>query len=296
MQLPDTTIDEWSRRGDAFHAWYSYQMVRDTLAAARIGGFTYTIYPQGSYASKTNIAGDSDVDMVIALRSAFYANKEKLTAPELREYEQHYEESALTWQRFRTAVAQVLHHNYWATEKNKCINVRSNLIRLPADVLIALEHRYYTSFLTLSTQKFTEGVQFYTSRGAKKIVNFPKLHIRSCARKNQDTGGRYRPVVRVAKNARNDLMADGKALLKPGTVPSYFLESLFWNVPDSLYSDDLPSSYRQALGWLRENPDKLKSMNFPNRKGKLFGDGPDSVWNTLNAQAVIGAMHDQLRS
>jgi hypothetical protein len=293
MPLSDKKIGDWSQRGDAIHAWYSYRMVRDTLAAARIEGLTYTIYPQGSYANKTNIAGDSDVDMVIALSSAFYANKEKLTAPEIKEYDQHYEESDLAWQRFRKAVARVLHHNYWATEKNKCVNVRSNLIRLPADVLIALDHRYYRSFLSFSTQSFTEGVQFYTSKGTR-IINYPKDHIRSCARKNQDTGGRYRPVVRVAKNARNVLMADSRTSLRAGTVPSYFLESLFWNVPDSFYSDDLPSSYRQATRWLHENLDDLKDMDFPNRMGKLFGDAQDAVWNTSNARSIITAMRDQL--
>jgi hypothetical protein len=187
--LSDDEITKWSRRGDPIHAWYSYQMVRDTLAAARLDGMAYVIYPQGSYANKTNIAADSDVDMVIALRSAFYPNKDKLSPAELEEYMKHYEKSDLMWHRFREAVFSVLRANYLVQERRKCVKVRSNLIRLPADVLIALDYRYYTSFPSFFGQTFVDGVQFYSSEGTK-IINYPKRHIRSCAKKNNDTAGR----------------------------------------------------------------------------------------------------------
>jgi len=140
MALSPKQIRAWSRRGDPIHAWYSYQMVRDTLAAAPLEGMSYTIYPQGSYANKTNIAADSDVDMVIALKSAFYPNKARLSEAELEEYARYYEQSDLTWQRFREAVVRVLRANYLVLERSKCVKVRSNLIRLPADVLIALDY------------------------------------------------------------------------------------------------------------------------------------------------------------
>lgn len=295
MALPDERIVAWSRRGDPIHARYSYQMVRDTLAAARLKDMSYAIYPQGSYANKTNIVADSDVDMVIALESAFFPNKEKLGPPELEEYARHYEESDLTWHRFREAVFKVLRSNYLVEEGSKCVKVRSNLIRLPADVLIALDYRYYTSFPSFFGQTFDDGVQFYTSKGAQ-IINYPRLHIRSCAQKNTSTGGRYRRVVRVAKNARNRLISDDKTPVKAGSVPSYFLESLLWNVPRRIYRDSLEESYRQVIGWLYKNPGELDGMDFPNRMGKLFGDAQDAVWNKAKAQAIIDAMYVQVNS
>jgi hypothetical protein len=295
MTLTGEQITKWSRRGDAIHAWYSYQMVRDTLAGARLDGLSYGIYPQGSYANKTNIVADSDVDLVIALRSSFYPNKEKLSPAEIEEYARHYEESDITWHRFREAVVRILRKNYWVQEHSKCVKVSSNLVRLPADVLIALDYRYYTSFPSFFRQEFTGGVQFYTSEGTE-IVNYPKRHIRSCAEKNSRTGGRYRRIVRVAKNARNSLAAEDGSPVKAGTVPSYFLESLLWNVPDGCYEGKLEKSYCHAVGWLYENPGKLKEMKFPNKMGKLFGDAADAVWDKDSAQAFIGAMHRQLNS
>lgn len=79
MKLSDDQIRRFAERGDPLHAWYSYQMVRETLALVDLGDLSYEVYPQGSYANKTNIAGDSDVDLVIALKSAFYADKEDLS-------------------------------------------------------------------------------------------------------------------------------------------------------------------------------------------------------------------------
>ena len=287
MTLPDDTIARWSRRGDPVHAWYSYEMVRESLAMAKLDGLSYVIYPQGSYANKTNIVGDSDVDMVIALRTAFYSDKNELSQEELQEYQRYYEESGWTWQRFREAVVGVLKHNYRIEQGSKCVNVRSNLIRLPADVLIALDHRYYKSFLNLFDQAFIEGVQFYTLKGAQ-IINYPKQHVRACATKNSKTGGRFRPIIRVAKNARNDTQ------VKSGTAPSYFLESLLWNVPDGCYRGSIQQSYREVIAWLHANQNQLESMDFPNEMGKLFGDMSDTAWKESDAQTIIDALHDQL--
>ena len=50
---------------------------------------TCAVYPQGSYANKTNIVSDSDVDMVIALRSAFYPEKTETGLDELAEYDRY---------------------------------------------------------------------------------------------------------------------------------------------------------------------------------------------------------------
>lgn len=295
MPLSDNQITRWSRRGDPIHAWYSYQMVRDSLAAAKLDGTTYTIYPQGSYANKTNIAADSDVDMVIALSSAFYPDKQELTPQEREEYARHYAESDLTWQRFREVVVEALRSNYLVQEGSKCVKVRSNLIRLPADVLIALDYRYFTSFPSFFGQKSIDGVQFYSSEGTK-IINYPKRHIRACRLKNNDTAGRFRRIVRVAKNARNALISDSETEVGSGVAPSYFLESLLWNVPDRCYTDGLEEAYRQVIAWLHENPGRLAAMDYPNQMGKLFADAPDTVWSAASAQLIIEAMYLQLSS
>jgi hypothetical protein len=261
-------------------------MIRETLDSAKLDGLSYVVYPQGSYANRTNISADSDVDLVIALRSAFYANKEELTERELEEYEKYYQQADITWRRFREAVVDVLRSWYFVQEKSKCVKVRSNLIRLPADVLIALDHRHYKAFPGFFEQIHIDGVQFYTSAEVK-IINFPKEHIRACKKKDDLVSGRYRPVVRIAKNVRNMLIADDKTGLTAGSAPSYFLESLLWNVPDQCFRGDLPQAYRNAVQWLQKNPAKLTDMKFPNQMTMLFGQAQDAVWNQSAALALI---------
>jgi hypothetical protein len=290
MALSPDQIRKWSQRGDPIQAWYSYRMVRESLTSARLDG-TWSVYPQGSYANKTNIAADSDVDLVIALTSEFYPDKQELAPLERVEYAKYYERAERTWRDFRDAVAAVLRRNFWVVEGSKAVKVRSGVIRLPADVLIALEHRYYTSFLSLAAQKFVDGVQFYRS-GDHKIVNFPKQHMTACAWKDTRTAGNYRKVVRVAKNARNALITRG--VVESATAPSYFLESLLWNVPDLEFANGLQNAYPQAIGWLHEHPGKLGMMEFPNGRGGLFGKTLDTSWNQENATKVIVGLHGQL--
>lgn len=290
MRLSDDQIGGLSARGDPIHAWYSYQMIRETLESVNLNGLSYVVYPQGSYANKTNIAKDSDVDLVIALSSAFYADKKELSASEIEEYEKYYQRSELTWHRFQEAVVEVLRSWYCVQKKSKCVNVRSNLIRLPADVLIALDHRHYKSFPGFFEQTFVEGVQFYTSEDVK-IINFPKEHIRACARKDKAVSWQYKPVVRVAKNVRNMLIANEETELTDGAAPSYFLESLLWNVPDRCFRGDLPQAYRNVVEWLHANTDRLSAMDFPNGMARLFGAAQDAVWKESDAKALISGLY-----
>ena len=84
--------------------------------------------------------------------------------------------------------------------------------------------------------------------------------------------------------------------VRAGTVPSYFLESLLWNVPGRYYLDTLERSYGQAIGWLFGNLEELAEMKFPNDIGKLFGDAADAVWNKESAKTFIEAAYRQLNS
>jgi hypothetical protein len=292
MALSSKQIREWSQRGDPIQAWYSYEMVQGSLTQGKLEG-TWSVYPQGSYANKTNIAADSDVDLVVALTSSFYPNKEDLSLIEREEYDKYYEQAERTWRDFRDAVTRILRQNFWVVEGSKAVKVRSGPIRLPADVLIALEHRHYKSFLSFEGQIFVDGVQFYRS-GDHKIVNFPKQHREACAAKERRTAENYRNVVRVAKNARNALIADDRSQVGPGTAPSYFLESLLWNVPDLYFSDGPCKAYPQAIRWLDANQRELWKMEFPNGRGRLFGNTSDASWSQSSAKQIIGGLYGQL--
>jgi predicted nucleotidyltransferase len=291
MGLTDAQIAKWSQRGDPMRAWFSYEIVKDTLTD-KLNGMSCAIYPQGSYASKTNIVAESDVDLVVSLRSQFYPDKHNLNPVELAEYARHYEQASETWHDFREIVVKALKPDFFLQEGKKCVKVRSGLMRLSADVLIALDHRIYESFPSFTSQRYSEGVQFYTSAD-RKIINYPKRHVHSCRRKNDSTSGRFRPVVRVAKNARNELVRDDRSVVHQGMAPSYFLESLLWNVPDSCYRGDTAEAYRRSVSWLHEHHDSLADMSFPHQLAGLFADTLDTSWSMGSALTIIEGLHDQ---
>ena len=101
------------------------------------------------------------------------------------------------------------------TDGNKCIKVAGDGHRLNADVVPCTAYRHYLN------GTYTEGITFWT-RGWTQIINFPKVHLEHGSQKNHECGGRYKPNVRVFKNARNAAGND---------FPSYFLECLLYNVP-----------------------------------------------------------------
>jgi hypothetical protein len=283
----------WAQRGDPLQAWHTYVTVKGSLRGDRLNGLPCDIYPQGSYANKTNIVGDSDVDMVVALQSAFYADKHELTLAELEEYGKYFGRARVTWLEFRNTVISALGSDFFIKEGSKCVKVRSGVIRLPADVLISLDFRYYRRFPSLAGQRFDDGVQFYES-GNRAIVNYPQRHIDGCTRKDNNTGGTYKKIVRIIKNARNALVSDDSAQVDASTAPSYFVESLLWNVPDSCYSVDFEQAYRRTVDWLYAKRGQLSGMDCPNRLVKIFSGTPDAPWKESQARLLIDALNYQL--
>ena len=294
MPLSQEDIKKWSRRGDPLHAWYSYEMVRGSLTARKLGDATVSVYPQGSYANKTNIADNSDVDIVVSLKSSFYPDKSRLIPPERNEYGKYYEQADSTWHDFHDAVCRVLRRDFLMVHVGtKAVKVSEGPIRLPADVLITLDHRDYSRFPSFEGQVFETGVQFYASR-RHKIVNYPKQHLKACAEKDSFTSGNYRAVVRVAKNARNALVADDDSSIERGIAPSYFLEALLWNVPNGCFDGAVENAYPQAIRWLRDHTGKLETMDYPNGMGRLFGHTADTSWSRRKAEEIIAGLDGQL--
>ena len=189
----------------------------------------------------------------------------------------------------------LLRSHFFVVEGSKCVTVRSSLIRLPADVLICLDHRYYQSFPSFAGQIFTEGVQFYAS-GDRKIVNYPKRHISACARKDNWTDGAYRRVVRIAKNARNKLISEDGTEVGTGTAPSYFLESCC-----GMFRTDViaaPPSTRTAKSWhgCTMIPARSGVWTSPTGWGNYSVARPIHPGANVSARTIISALYSQLDS
>jgi predicted nucleotidyltransferase len=247
--LNDEPLEEWARRGDPLSAWYTYETVKDALEGAVLDGMRYEIYPQGSYAAKTNIAGDSDVDMVIALQSPFYAASSDLDPPQRAEfYKRHEEDSEVAWQSFREVVVRLLESRFRVVSKGKCVQLHAEILTLDADVLVALDYRHYKKFFDYANQEFDAGVQFFA--GDRDIVNHPRQHIANGNLKDWATLGMFKPVVRIMKNARNAILKADSPSIESSTAPSYYVDAL----KRSQSTGARPERSRRRLRRIRRHP------------------------------------------
>lgn len=186
-------------------------------------GGVLTVLLQGSYANKTNIKHTSDVDVSILYKSAI-----------------PYQFSS-----YKNSILSAL-ENYFGNNnvhrKNKSIKVNGNSGRKDIDVVPA----FYDSSVK-------DGIYFYTDNG-EKIINYPLQHISNSTEKNKRTDYNYKRYVRIFKNIKGDLNFDD--------IGSFQLESLLWNLPDSLfreYTYYLEKGTKNIIKYLYDNRYNFRS-------------------------------------
>ncbi|MET9001740.1 nucleotidyltransferase [Amycolatopsis sp. NPDC004169] len=265
-------LEEWSERpGSPWPAW-TKQVLSDALKrSSRLREYSYEIVVQGSYANKTNIPAHSDVDLVVQLKLPFEEHLRDLGSLEKTRFHARYEDATFGWREFRQDVISALRKSYFVTVGGKCIDIRDwdSPFRIPADIVPALEYRHYRKFSSSGAETFDEGIYFEDKSGTA-VISFPKQHLRNGNRKDAETGGRFKQVVRAVKNARLHLM-DIEADKQAKVMSSYFIECLFYNVPDNEYRQStLPSAYRRSLSWLASNLDLAEDFVCQNGLVDLF--------------------------
>jgi len=288
MTLSRETLEEWAKMPGSFLLSWTKGVLQDALREAeRLDACEYEIFLQGSYANLTHISGTSDVDLVILMKLPLEEDIEALDAIGRANFHARYEETSYGWEEFREDVLATLRKRLYVKEGTKCIDIRhwDSLLRVPADILPAIEYRRYQSFYLPGMEKYEEGVFFRASNGTA-IVNFPKQHLRNGRRKDKATRNLFKPVIRVLKNARNHLIDEES--LKAVDAPSYFLECLLYNVPNDKFGTSLHGAVQGAVAWLEQQFDSANFAGFCCQNGvvDLFGPGPDQ-WDEKTAKDII---------
>lgn len=220
--------------------------IRNAIKASdklRVRGIS--IFAQGSYRNNTNVRKDSDVDIgILCTDTFFFGLPEGKTremfkiGPATYGYEQYKNEVEATLVSYfgRAAV----------TRGNKAFNIHETTYHVEADVAPFFEHRRYNTDGT-----YIEGVELQTDKERNRIINWPEQHYANGCRKNNDTGTRFKSIVRVLKALSNE-MAEQR--VGNGDIAGFLIECLVSNVPNarfqnSTYTADVTS----ALVFLYEN-------------------------------------------
>ena len=205
----------------------------------------FEVYAKGSYANRTNVRHDSDVDVSVRYRGAFYS----ALAPGVSERDLALSEHAYSYADLRREVEAALRLELGADAQpgTIAIKLRENTYRVRADVVACFEHRWY--FRMASGEiAFHRGEWLYPpTRGA--MVNWPEQNYTNGTDKNTRTGRRFKMLVRCLKALRNQMADEGVTEASP--ICSFLIECLAYNVPDEHFRDELlAQTMRRSLRFL----------------------------------------------
>jgi hypothetical protein len=227
------------------------------------------------------------VDIVIRLDDTFHSDLEQLTDEEKAAQQGAFEDATYTHADFKRDVMSVLTQQYGSAAKagDKAIQVKANGSRRKADVIVATQFRRYRSFRSAIDSDYTEGICFFSAAG-ELIPNYPKLHATHFTAKHQRTANRLKPLARVFKNMRSVMVDSG--LIEPGTAPSYYVEGLLYNVPDTLFAPRFEDSVVNVLNWYLQEAAR-NDLLCANEQFYLLRDGFHTSWSPVGCNAFISA-------
>lgn len=285
MPIAEDQLETWSHQGSITQSKATSDTIKAVLRDPNspYAQYDFDVFLQGSYGNDTNIWADSDVDIVIQLSSIYYYDDSRLNTDEKQNFQTGFVPgSGYTFDKFKADVLAWLREKFGSTVKEgkKAIFVPGNNTRRDADVVVCVSHRDYWSYKTPGNPVYSEGICFWTTDG-DKIVNYPKQHSVNCTEKHQVTDSRFKRNVRVLKNMRNSMI--DKGLIADGLAPSYFIEGMLWNVPESKFSASYQDTFVNYMIWLEACA--KDSLLCANGIHFLVRDGHSVCWPTANFDA-----------
>ena len=254
----------------------SVRMIQNAINKdSKLSSMDISVFAKGSFHKRTNIPSDSDVDVGVLRKNLYFNDYPEGTT----DSDFGFFNSSYTFRGFKEDIKRAI-TNYFGHTKveigNKSIKIRSNTLRIDADIVPLVVHRQYRSS---SRSDYFEGVAL-KDENSKIIKNWPKQDYNNAVTKNQNTGERYKAMVRVLKHIRNKIQAND--------IQSFLIECLLWNVPDncfnhSRYLEDLVNILTYLLPQLYNN--SCKEWGEINELKYLFN--PSQPWTQDQAHQFL---------
>lgn len=109
--------------------------------------------------------------------------------------------------------------------------------------------------------EYYNGIAIYDHNNDEIYVNFPKVHKKN----GKFINGSYKAAVRMFKRAK-EYMLDKGILNNESRVPSYFIESLIYNVPNNLFKHNCEQVFYNIIDWLYNNQKTFSSLKCVNEE------------------------------
>ena len=152
-------------------------------------------------------------------------------------------------------------------------------------MIVAFEFRRYYHFKSRQDDSHEMGMCFFLPDGTR-VANYPDQHSENLTTKHQATGNRFKPMIRIFKNARSKMIENG--LIADGSAPSYYIEGLLYNVPNDQFVGDYQDIFLNILKWLYETKDRTKFVT-ANEQYYLLRDNSHTCWRIADGNNFINA-------
>lgn len=239
---------------------YSYALdLRQQYTGKKI-----TLLVQGSYANKTNIPTESDVDVAVILESTFITKYRT----GVTDSNYGFTDGTFSASELKDEVEKALnqHFGHKGIERHdKCIKVIGNTYRVDADVVPSYRYRDYSDDYINDSNNYVGGIEIRPDSGGR-IINYPEQHIKLGITKNKVTKYNFKKCVRIIKSMREDMEENGYTVSPK--ISSFGLESLLWNVDVSAYT-----KYSSILRYTFDEVVSFLKNDFLNFDGYIEANG-----------------------
>jgi len=288
MGIPSSQLEIWSHQGAVRTSSETYHAIRDALhdTNAAYSDMDFEVYLQGSYCNDTNIYAESDVDVVIQLNSTFHSNKKLLPQEQYEAHERDYGPATYRVEEFRQDVIDVLSHHFgraFVEDGKKSVKLHANASRREADVVVCSQYRNYSYYFDRDLHDEIKGMVI--SNKGESVVNYPRLHAQALTRKHQGTNCFFKPLVRILKNIKTNMIEAG--YIGEKTTASFYLEGWLYNAPSHCFVADYRECFLNVCNWLLSNDSSQFAM--PHGVFPLIGP-QNNQWDATSYIAFCDAL------
>ncbi len=229
----EKTFAEWAKppgKSEEKRIESTINSIKNALAASpRLKAKNIKVFTQGSYKNRTNVREDSDVDIGIANNDTFFVYYPEGTSDQTF----GNKSSDYTYSQFKNEVGEAL-VAYFGTHAvirgNKAFDIKENQYLIEADVAPFFEFRHYHE-----NGRFLKGVKLLPDNGTPPVVeNWPDQHYDNGVSKNDETGRRFKSIVRILKKLCNEMAEAGTP--NATNIAGFLIECLVWNVPNKHFA------------------------------------------------------------
>lgn len=230
-------------------------------ASPKFSGRNVNVIATGSYANRTHIPSESDVDVAVIYTDVFtnywdFADPRAATDTAVREAlmrEAGVSPASYPDDEYRQDVEDALVARFGRPAVKRgdiAFDVHENTYRVESDCSAAFEYRQW--------QRSSSGDLYHvpgiriTNDVGRHILNFPKQQNANGIAKHDRTHRRFKKMVRIVKNLRVEMEDAAIAAAEP--IPSFLVESLVYRVPDANFGwATFYAELRSVLAWLFNN-------------------------------------------